>query len=204
MKSNAILFSEKKRVIKYTPADNEIRWEIDFDYNVYGISRIENHVFVSTLSNWGSAYTSLIDFETGEKLWTIDEAIYSIHIVEGLLIFINKKKFFNGIDIKTGTSKFSVKSPFKWTAAKIMMLNGKLFIYSSKKTYQLNLKNGELSESKLPNKLNPKEIGIVIDEFQININNLPTSGGGDALILTGDLGGGDFGGGDAGGGGGGE
>ena len=164
MKSNAILFSEKKRVIKYTPADNEIRWEIDFDYNVYGISRIENHVFVSTLSNWGSAYTSLIDFETGEKLWTIDEAIYSIHIVEGLLIFI----------------------------------------YSSKKTYQLNLKNGELSESKLPNKLNPKEIGIVIDEFQININNLPTSGGGDALILTGDLGGGDFGGGDAGGGGGGE
>ena len=29
-------------------------------------------------------------------------------------------------------------------------------------------------ETKLPNKINPKELGIVLDEFQININSIPS------------------------------
>ena len=67
--------------------------------------------------------------------------------------------------------------------------------------YTLNLTNGKLSESRLPNKINPKEIGLVLDEFQININNLPSAGGDDGAMYVGDVGGGDAGGGDAVGGG---
>jgi hypothetical protein len=43
-------------------------------------------------------------------------------------------------------------------------------------------------------------MSLVLDEFQININNLPSAGG-DAHVYMGDAGGADAGGGDAGGGG---
>ena len=43
-------------------------------------------------------------------------------------------------------------------------------------------------------------MSLVLDEFQININNLPSAGGG-AHVYMGDAGGADAGGGDAGGGG---
>ena len=83
-----------------------------------------------------------------------------------------------------------------------MLLDGKFFLYNSKKTCQLNLENGEYLETKLPRKLDPNEIVFVLDEFQININNIP-QGGGDSgqYYMMGDAGGGDTGGGDGGGGG---
>jgi len=113
---------------------------------------------------------------------------------------LDKNKFFNGIDIKTGTEKFKVKSPFTWTTPKIILIKNTYFIFSSKKTYHLNINNGKIMETKLPNKINPKELGIVLDEFQININSIPSSDAG--YMYIGDAGaGGDFGGGDAGGGG---
>jgi hypothetical protein len=81
-----------------------------------------------------------------------------------------------------------------------MLLNGKFYLYTSKQVFLLNLENGSVSESKLPNKLNLKEINLVLDEFQININNLPSAGS-DAHVYMGDAGVADGGGGDAGGGG---
>ena len=67
--------------------------------------------------------------------------------------------------------------------------------------------NGKLTESKLPERLNAKELvsGFILDEFQININNIPSSDSGHLIMgdtAGADIGVGDAGGGDAGGGGG--
>ena len=48
------------------------------------------------------------------------------------------------------------------------------------------MKNGSLSESRLPKKIDPKLVSLVLDEFQININNLPSAGGDIGAIYAGD------------------
>ena len=60
--------------------------------------------------------------------------------------------------------------------------------------------NGKLTESKLPERLNAKELvsGFILDEFQININNIPSSDS--CHLIMGDTAGADIGVGDAGGG----
>ena len=200
MKSKSILISEKKNIRKYNPSNDIFEWEHEFEYKISGISRIDDLVIVTTYSNWGKNYTSLLSFETGEKFWEIQTIFYSIHIIENIIIFLDKNKFFNGIDIKTGTEKFKVKSPFTWTTPKIILINNTYFIFSSKKAYHININNGKIMETKLPSKINPKELGIVLDEFQININSIPSSDAG--YMYIGDAGTvGNFDGGDAGGGG---
>ena len=205
MKTNSILISEKKKILKYNPKNDIYEWELNFEHRVTGISRIEDYVFVTTSSNWGLQSTNLIYFDSGEKLWTKNEVFYSVHIVGDKLVYANKTKYFCGIKLKTGQNIFNIRSPFKWwTTPKTMLLNGRFYLYSSKLVFLLNLENGSISESKLPNKLNLKEINFVLDEFQININNLPSAGG-DAHVFIGDAGGVgdggvDAGGGDAGGG----
>lgn len=202
MKSNSILFSEKKKLVKYNASKDVSELEFDFEYKIYGISRIDNYVFVTTYSNWGTTYISLVAFDSGKKLWTLEEIFYSVHIIGDKLIYKDKKKCFNGIDINSGKNIFNTKPPFKWSTPKAMLLDGKFFLYNSKKTCQLNLENGEYSETKLPRKIDPSEIVFVLDEFQININNMAQQGG-DAgqYYIMGDSGGGDAGGGDGGGGG---
>lgn len=199
--SPSILFTEKKKVVKFNPKENKYDWEIDFKYRVSGLSRIEDYVFVTTYSNWGKPFTHLIDFDKGKILWEVEDIFYSVHIIENTLIYYNKKKYFTAINIASGEKIFFVKSPFKWTSPKAILLNGNFYIYSSKNTYVVNLKNGAFSESRLPDKFDPKEVGLVLDEFQININNLPSAGGdyGGAHMVDG--GGSDTGGGDGGGGG---
>jgi hypothetical protein len=82
------------------------------------------------------------------------------------------------------------------------------FIFFHQRTiYLLNMDNGKLTESKLPERLNAKELvsGFILDEFQININNIPSSDSGHMIMgdtAGADIGVGDAGGGDAGGGGG--
>ena len=86
-------------------------------------------------------------------------------------------------------------------------MNGKFYLFSSKTIYLLNIDNGKLTESKFPDRLNAKDltVGFILDEFQININNIPSSDSGHMIMSDtggGDAGVGDAGGGDAGGGGG--
>ena len=204
MKSKSILFSVKKSIRKYNPSNNVFEWEHEFENKISGISRIDDLVIVTTYSNWGKNFTSLLSFETGKKFWEIQNVFYSIHIIENTIIFLDKNKFFNGIDIKSGTENFRVKSPFTWTTPKIIFIKNTYFIFSSKKTYQLNINNGKIMETKLPNRINPKELGILLDEFQININSIPSSDAGYMYIgdagAVGDFAAGDTGGGDAGGG----
>ena len=82
MKTNSIIISEKKKVLKYNPKNDAFEWELNFNHRVTGISRIDDYVFVTTSSNWGKQSTNLIYFESGEKLWTKDEIFYSIHIID--------------------------------------------------------------------------------------------------------------------------
>ena len=200
MKSKSILFSEKKNIRKYDPSKDVFEWEHEFKYKISGISRIDDLVIITTSSIWGKNFTSLLSFETGEKFWEIQDVFYSIHIIDNTIIYVDKKKFFNGIDIRTGVEKFKVSSPFTWTTPKIILVKNIYYIFSSKKTYQLNINNWKVSETKLPNKIDPKELGVILDEFQININSMPSSDSG--YVFIGDAGGGgDIAGGDAGGGG---
>ena len=133
MKSKSILISEKKNIRKYNPSNDIFEWEHEFKYKISGISRIDDLVIVTTYSNWGKNYTSLLSFETGEKFWEIQNIFYSIHIIDHIIIFLDKNKFFNGIDIKTGDEKFKVKSPFTWPTPKIILIQITYFIFSSKK-----------------------------------------------------------------------
>jgi hypothetical protein len=199
--SNSILFSEEKKVVKYNSKDNNYEWELDFSHKVFGLSRVHNYVFVTTYSNWGKSFSHIIDFENGKLLWEIEDIFYSVHIVGETLIFYNKKKFFTGVNINSGKQIFSIKTPFRWSKSKVILINAKYYIYTSKKVYILNLTNGNISESRLPKKINPKEVLLVLDEFQININNLPSAGGDYTEFYGGYMGGADGGGGDGGGGG---
>lgn len=198
--SDSILFSEKNKVVKYNSKDNNYEWVIDFSHDISGLSRVNNYVFVTTSSIWGKQYSHIVDFKKGNVLWEIKDVFYSVHIVDKTLVFSNRKKYFTGVNIDSGKEIFSIKSPFRWSSAKAILLNDKYYIYNSKKVYILNLTNGNLSESRLPNKIDPKEIGLVLDEFQININNLPSAGGDYGPMYVGDVGGGDSGGGFSGGG----
>jgi len=208
MKSNSVLFTKEKSITKYNGSNNSIDWKVDFDKNITGISRVDDYVFITTNNNWGTSNsTSLIDFNSGKKTWDLKEIFYSIHIIKNVLIFKNRKNKFTAIDINSGIEKFSLKSPFRWTTTKTFLLNGKFYLFSSKTIYLLNLDNGKLTESKLPERLNAKELisGFILDEFQININNIPSSDSGHMIMSDtglGGAGGGDAGGGDAGGGGG--
>lgn len=198
--SKHILFSEKKKVVKYHSENNNYEWVLDFRHNIVGLSRVEDYVFVTTTSNWGKQYSHIVDYKKGKVLWEIEDVFYSVHILGKTLVFSNKKKFFKGVNIDSGKEIFSIKSPFRWSSAKAILLNDKYFIYNSKKVYTLDLTNGKISESRLPNKIDPKEIGLVLDEFQININNLPSAGGDYGAVYIGDGGVSDAGSGDSGGG----
>ena len=87
MKSKSILISEKKNIRKYNPSKDIFEWEHEFEYKISGISRIDDLVIVTTYSNWGKNYTSLLSFETGEKFWEIQNIFYSIHIIDHIIIF---------------------------------------------------------------------------------------------------------------------
>ena len=193
--SNSILFSEGKKVVKYNSKDDNYEWVIEFSHKIHSLSRFDKYVFVTTYSNWGKSFSHIIDFENGKLLWEIEDIFYSVHIIGETLIFYNKK-FFNGVNINSGNEVFSTKTPFRWTKSKVILINGKYFIYTSRKAYILNLSNGNISESRLPKKIDPKEVGLVLDEFQININNLPSAGVDYTSFYAGDMGGADGGGGE--------
>ena len=69
--SESILFSEKKKVVKYNSNNNNYEWDIDFRHKVSGLSRVENYVFVTTYSNWGKSFSHIVDFQKGIKLFLL-------------------------------------------------------------------------------------------------------------------------------------
>ena len=111
---------------------------------------------------------------------------------------IDTKKEIVSISLETGNENFRVKmNMFSWyEQPRISIIDKKIYLFSLKKTFQLNETTGSLNESKLPSKLNPKEITFLIDEFQIDINTLPNSDGSGVMIDGGGAGDGGGGGGE--------
>ena len=197
-----ILASKKKELFKYNTQELKFVWKTEFEKNITGISRIDNFVFVLT-SNWGTYSTTLIDYTSGEKKWTIKKILYSIHIIDDTIVYIDKTgatEEIASLYLKTGEEKFRTKLGFWWSKRKTALINKKIYLFSSKKTMVLNQTTGSLTESKLPSNLDSKEITFIIDEFQMNVNTLPSSEAGYFPIIDGggDMGGGDMGGGDGG------
>ena len=62
------------------------------------------------------------------------------------------------------------------------------------------MNNGAQSQTKLPKGLDNKSLSLMVDEFQINVNNFSLSYSDGSGFIGGDAGGADAGGGDAGGG----
>ena len=47
MKSNSVLFTKEKSIIKYNGPNDSIDWEVDFDNNIIGISRVDDYISIS-------------------------------------------------------------------------------------------------------------------------------------------------------------
>ena len=100
MKSNSVLFTKEKSIIKYNGSNDSIDWKVDFDKHISGISRVDDYVFVTKRNNWGvSNSTSLIDFKSGNKLWDLKEIFHSIHIIKDVLIFKNSTNKFTAVNL---------------------------------------------------------------------------------------------------------
>ena len=62
------MYSQKERT-----TSDKYDWELDFEYYIARISRIDNFVLITTQSNWGKLFTHLVDFNSEKKLQAIDE-----------------------------------------------------------------------------------------------------------------------------------
>ena len=118
-------------MFKYNTKNNSYEWDVEFEYNVYGIVRIDDFVFVTTFSNWEKTFISLIDFSNGKKMWTKEIYLYSIHIIDDLLIYVNKKKYC-GIVLQTGKELFSTKLPFRWSTPKAIVFGNNFYLYKKR------------------------------------------------------------------------
>ena len=69
-----VIASEKEELFKYNTKDQKKEWSTKFEKSIVGISRIEDFVFVST-TRWGKIYTTLVDYHTGEKKWSLKKIL---------------------------------------------------------------------------------------------------------------------------------
>ena len=200
---NNILLAEKTKLSRFDTFTSKIIWAVDLEKMITGITRIDHLVFVTNISKWGvGQYTSLLKFDTGEILWTIKKVFTSILITDQYVFSLKGSKL-EALSLKTGKEHFIISTTFKWTAPKLALIGEKLYLYSKKKVLEVNQKNGQLMEVESPKGLDIQSITILVDEFQMNINTMPTPDSGVHFIgdsgLGGDASGGD--GGDGGGGG---
>ena len=205
MKSkNKIIVSQEKKVFLYDTKLLRKEWSVKIKHKIAGIARFDNLVLISSYNWWGKVFSKFINFSSGEAVLDIDENILSLLIYDDKLYFINKDKEIGCYSIIRKTKIFKVSSRGLWswdgTPPKIALIDKSIFAFSKRKTYKINLSNGEQSEAKLPKGLDNKSITAMVDEFQININTFSSSSSGDSGFIAGDMGGVDAGGWDGGGG----
>tara|TARA_Y100000768_G_scaffold229472_1_gene173273 strand:- start:300 stop:929 length:630 start_codon:yes stop_codon:yes gene_type:complete len=201
---NKIIVSQEKKVFLYDTILLRKEWSVKIKHKIAGIARFDNLVLISSYNWWGKVFSKFIDFSSGETVLDIDENILSLLIYQDKLYFISKDKEIGCYSTIRKTKIFKVSSTGLWswdgTPPKIALIDKSIFAFSKRKTYKINLCNGEQSEAKLPKGLDNKSITAMVDEFQININTFSSSSSGDSGFIAGDMGGGDGGGGDGGGG----
>ena len=203
---NNILFAEKMILSRFDTLASKIIWEVDLEKTIGGITRIDDLIFVTNTSKWGIGhYTTLLQFDSGEILWTIKKVFTGVMITDKYIFSLNGSKL-EALSLRSGKEHFIISTTFNWTAPKLALIAEKLYLYSKKKILEVNQKNGQLMEVKSPKGLNLQNTTCLLDEFQMNINTIttPDSGVGfvgDVSSFGGDGGdGGDGGGGDGGGG----
>ncbi len=187
MKVNStVLIAEDKDLMRFDTFKSKILWKTTFDKRIMGMTRINEHVFVTLSSTW-SGWTSLLNFKNGEILWTVKKYFYNILINEKSIYFIDKWGKFNWISLYNGEQKFRGSHPFLWTSPKLSLISKKLYMFSKKKTFAFNESTKNFDETKLPFSLDSSKIKSILDEFQINVNSL--SNNSDAgIIYSGDSG----------------
>tara|TARA_B100001057_G_scaffold417919_1_gene436882 strand:+ start:266 stop:889 length:624 start_codon:yes stop_codon:yes gene_type:complete len=203
---NKIIVSQEKKVFLYDTKLLRKEWSVKIEHKIAGIARFDNLVLISSYNWWGKVFSKFINFSSGETVLDIDENILSLLIYEDNLYYINKDKEIGCYSTIRKTKIFKVSSAGLWswdgTPPKIALIDKSIFAFSKRKTYKINLSNGEQNEAKLPKGLDNKSITSMVDEFQININTFSSSSSADSGFIAGDMGGGDAGGGDGGDGGG--
>lgn len=193
-----LLVAEKKILSKYNSEKLQFDWTTEFENKIGKIVRVDNFVFVTTVS-WKAFHLSLLDFHSGKLLWTVKAAPYSHVIIhENVLYFLDSSMKVNALSMETGTELFRVKSTFRWSAPQLALINNKLYLYSKKQQAVVDLKYGTVSHAKAPQGIDFSKVFTIIDEQQINLS-ATKSGSDDGFAAVGMVGsdhsGGDFGGG---------
>tara|TARA_B100000945_G_scaffold319144_1_gene325710 strand:- start:650 stop:1276 length:627 start_codon:yes stop_codon:yes gene_type:complete len=183
---STILIAEDKDLIRFDTSKSEILWSRKFDKKIKGMTRINDHVFVTLSSTW-TGWTSLINFKNGEVLWTIKKYFYNILINDKSIYFIDKWGKFNWTSLSNGKEKHRGALPFLWTTPKLSLISNKLYLFTKKKTFVFNESTKNFDKTKLPFSLNASKITSILDEFQINVNSLSNSND-SAIIYAGDSG----------------
>jgi len=183
---STILIAEDMDLIRFDTSKSKILWSRKFDKKIKGMTRINDHVFVTLSSTW-AGWTSLIDFKKGEVLWTIKKYFYNILINHNSIYFIDKWGKFNWISLSNGEEKHRGALPFLWTTPKLSLISNKLYLFSKKKTFVFNESTKKFDKTKLPFSLNSSKITSILDEFQINVNSLSNSHD-SGIIYAGDSG----------------
>ena len=187
MKTDSIiLIAEDKDLIKFDTSKSKILWSIKFEKKIKGMTRINDHIFVTLSSTW-AIWTSLINYNNGKVLWTIKKHFYNILINDNSIYFIDKWGKFNWIYLSNGEEKHRGTLPFLWTTPKLSLISNKLFLFTKKKTFVFNESTKNFDKTKLPFSLNSYKITSILDEFQINVNSLSNSHD-SAIIYAGDSG----------------
>lgn len=183
---STILLAEDKDLIRFDTSKSEILWSRKFDKKIKGMTRINDHIFVTLSSTW-TGWTSLINFKNGEVLWTIKKYLYNILINDKSIYFIDKWGKFNWTSLSNGEEKYRGALPFLWTTPKLSLISNKLYLFTKKKTFVFNESTKNFDKTKLPFSLNSSKITSILDEFQINVNSLSNSHD-SAIIYAGDSG----------------
>ena len=104
-------------------------------------------------------------------MWTKEIYLYSIHIIDDLLIYVNKKEILWD-SFETGKELLVQNHLSDGPRQKLLCLVI-IFISTQKKRHCVSiLEMANLLRQSSAKILN-KDLGIVLDQFQININNIP-------------------------------
>jgi len=202
-----VVISNKKNVSFFDTKEKKTIWTKEMEKKVLNTYRVGDYVFIYTYTNWGYTYTSLVDINGGNFLWK-DKYLVSVSntlLYKNHLYFIDKSFNIISIVLKTGKEVFKKKFPYKkWYASvypKLVVYDNQVVVYNKKNAVKINVLNNDFDDF-IFRSHELKEILIMNDLYNIQVNSYVTSDGGYVAAYVGD--GGGAGGGDGGGGGGGE
>ena len=90
---NNVLFAEKMILSRFDTLNSKIIWTVDLEKTITGITRIDDLIFVTNVNKWGiGQYTTLLQFDTGEILWTIEKVFTGVMITDQYIFNLKGSK----------------------------------------------------------------------------------------------------------------